>query len=103
MNPFIENLLKRYIPILLAALVPVVARWLGAEEAARFVADLSSLVVALVLSGLQTYRSRREKLTAMASAQPLTESELKGIVGAGRAPSVLTPKHEVPVLGTGNG
>lgn len=103
MNPFIESLIKRYVPILLAALVPVVARWVDADTAARLVADFGSLLVALLLGGWQAYKSRQKTLTALASSKPLTEAEALDKVSAGLAPSVLTPKHEVPVLGTGKG
>jgi len=101
MNPFIENALRRLVPVLLAALVPVLARWIGVDDATRLVADLGSLIVAIVVSTLQTRQSRQEKLTGLAMPAGSTENDVKAIVKAGQAPSVSTPKDEVPELAAG--
>lgn len=103
MNPYIESVLRRLIPVLLAGLAPILARWIGADDAARLVADLGSLLLAILLSTLQAHRSRQVKLVALASNRPQTEAQALEKVSAGLAPSVLTPKNEVPVLGTGSG
>lgn len=103
MNPFIENALRRLIPVLLVALVPVLARWIGAEEAARLVADLGALIVAVIVSTLQTRKSRQEKLAGLALPEGSTEADAKAAVKNGEAPDVRTGVHEVPVMGTGTG
>ena len=103
MNPFIENALRRLVPVVVAFLVPVLARWLDVETATRLAADASSFLVAIILSTLQSFRSRQEKLAGLALPEGSTEEDAKKAVKNGEAPSVKTAVHEVPVLGTGTG
>lgn len=105
MNPFIENALRRLVPVLLVA----VGGWLVSsglltqEESEQFVGLVTTMIVAGALSVFQSYRSRREKLTGLAMPPGSTESDVKATVKAGLAPSVSTPANVIPELGRNDG
>ena len=101
----IENALRRLVPVLLAGLAPFLVEKLGvaADDAQLFVASLAAVLIAGLLSVWQTFRSRQVRLTMAATDGKITEEAALAKVSAGLAPSVLTPKNEIPVLGTGKG
>lgn len=54
-------------------------------------------VAVYVWSNHDKVRSQKKFNSAAASSEPMTEKEAERIVAAGAAPSVLTPKTEVPL------
>ncbi len=89
-------------------LLAVAARTLG-TVLATYGVTMSDSALVEVLSGLlgvavyfwsnhDKVRSQQKFNTAAASAQPITEKQAEQIVAAGDAPSVLTPKTNVPIL-----
>lgn len=62
---------------------------------------LSSLLgmAVLIWSCYEKIHSQQKFNAAAASQEPITEKQAERIVAAGAAPSVLTPKTEVPVVG----
>lgn len=67
------------------------------DQLAKAVTSVTPVVVAVAWSIWQKYRARQKQLTA-AAIGPASENLVALLVGAGQAPSVLSPQHEPPTL-----
>ena len=75
----------------------LVARGVWApDDASNYVAAGALAIVGLGWSYWTTYQSRRKLVTALASPTMLTEAQVQTRVAHGMAPSIATPKDEVP-------
>lgn len=68
------------------------------NQLAKAVAEATPVAVAITWSIYQKYKQRQKQLTAGALSQPASEAHVDMLVASGRAPSVMTQKHETPTL-----
>lgn len=88
-----------------AALVAL-STWMAAHggpsftdnQIAKAVAEATPVLIAILWSFWQKYKSRIKLLTAQAAGSPVSENHVDMMVASGQAPSVFTPKHEAPTL-----
>lgn len=97
---------QQVIGVFVRAAVIALATWVAAHGGPKFTEDqltkviteATPVVLVLVWSIYQKFRSRQKLLAAAASPHPLSENHVEMIVGSGQAPSVMTPRHEAPKL-----
>lgn len=100
--PFVQQVLG----VLVRMAVVFLSGWVAAhggsalsdDQIGKVVSAAVPVLAVLAWSVWQKYQSRRKLLTALASNGTLSENHVELMVGSGQAPSVLTPKHEAPVL-----
>jgi uncharacterized membrane protein YqjE len=76
------------------------------EQSTRFLNEIAAPTTVLWVIGMlplvwsmwQKFRSRQKLLTALASPTTTTEDKIQKTVDLGLAPSITTPKSEVPTL-----
>jgi hypothetical protein len=104
MPPFVKDVVGGLLRTLLAGLMSTAVAWLAkrgfAIEATQAEQIVSWAVGLLLIAGWSTWtKFRTHQVTAtMGAAANLTVAQVEGQVKAGLAPSVLTPKDEVPVV-----
>jgi type VI protein secretion system component VasK len=97
--PFIQQVLGA----LVRALIVWGAGYLAAHgvtvsdsQTTQFVAWATPLLGALVWSIWQKYRGRQKLVVALSTPAVMTEKQVEAVVANDGAPSVLTPKTELP-------
>ena len=98
--PFIQQLIGAFV----RAAVVWAAGYLAAHgltisenQTTQFIAWVTPVIATLAWSIYQKYRGRQKLMTALVTPATQTEHQVEAAVSAGAAPSVLTPKNQVPV------
>ena len=94
MNPFLQAVALSLIRSALLWL----AGHLGLQSTDAEVASASLAVLMAGWGAYDKYKSHQKLLTAQAMGSQVTSQEVSAAVKAGAAPSVFTPKTEVPQL-----
>lgn len=100
MNPFISSVLKTLIRsglIFVAGKLGI--QWVD-QDMSNATAQILDVAIFMGMAGwgaYDKYKSHQKLLTAQASGQ-ITGQKVDAAVKAGEAPSVMTPKTEVPQL-----
>jgi len=100
MNPMLKDALTGILRHALSGPLSwlVAKEVLQADQVEALIVGLAGTLIAAALSVWKSVRERREKVTALAMPPGSTENDAKAIVANGGAPSVSTPKDEVPQL-----
>jgi hypothetical protein len=99
---------QQIIGVVIRAAVIALATWVASHGGPKFtddqvgkaIAEATPVAAVLAWSIYQKFKSRQKLLTAQASGGPVSENHVEMMVGAGQAPSVMTAKHDTPVLST---
>jgi hypothetical protein len=102
----IPTFIQEIIGTVVRIVVVFFAGWLTAhggpqftnDQVTKFVTEATPIAAVLVWSIWSKYRARQKLLTAQAAGGVVSERTVEKLVGAGQAPSVMTPKHEEPML-----
>lgn len=106
-------MIPTFIQQVIGAVVRVVVVWLAAfvaahggptfadNEVAKVITEATPVVLVVVWSIYQKYKSRQKLMVAMASTAPVSENHLEMHLASVQPPSVLTPPHEIPTVQAG--
>ena len=97
MNPFYQAILKSLIRNAVLAIGAAVGTTSNGSDVEQIVSAVM-VVGAFAWSVFDKYRAHQKQLTAQAAGTPITAQQVEAAIKAGAAPSVLTPKTQIPVL-----
>lgn len=100
--PFVQQI----VGVVVRAAVVFLAGWVAAhggptftnDQVTKAVTEIVPVVAVLLWSFYQKYHGRQKLMTALASNAGSSENHVEMLVAQGASPSVLTPKHEAPLL-----
>ncbi len=97
MNPFIQALVGS---VVRTALVYLMGRF-SLQFSDTQMAEVTANVLAIGMFGwsqFNVYRNQQKQLVAAASPVKMTMEQVDEKIAAGEAPSVMTPKTEIPTI-----
>lgn len=105
----VPTFVQQVIGAVVRAAVIWLAAWVAAHggptytdsEIGKVVAEATPVILVVLWSVYQKYRSRQKLMVAMASTAPVSENHLDMAVASVTPPSVLTPPHEIPTVQAG--
>lgn len=102
----IPTFVQQVIGVVVRAAIVWIAAWVaahggpqyGESEIAKVVAEATPVILVIVWSIWQKFKSRQKLMVAMASPSAVSENHLDLHVASVQPPSVLTPRREVPTI-----
>lgn len=94
--PFIQQIIGSVVRVVIVWLAAQFGAELSEDEIVKWTAQVLPIVLVVGWSIWQKYRGRQKLLMAAASPQVLSEKQVEGMVAAGLAPPVNTPKDQKP-------
>lgn len=96
MSPFLQQILGVFVRAAIVWLAATFGAEVSEDQIVQWTAQIVPVLAVLAWSIYQKYTSRQKLLTAAATTGAKSEAEIDRIVSSGMAPSVLTPKDQVP-------
>lgn len=104
----LPTFVQQVIGVVVRAAILWIAAWVAAHggptftesQVAKIVAEATPVVLVVLWSILQKYKSHQRFQIAAAAGRPVSENHVEMMLSSGQAPSVLTEPHVIPILAT---